>query len=101
MPLYEYQCEACGERCEILQKVDDPLATHCPNCEADSLKRVVSAVGFKLTGTGWYVTDFRDKGKTQKEATDKKETTDKADQKPEEKKTETKAKTKEETKTEE
>jgi putative FmdB family regulatory protein len=61
MPIYEYQCGACGARHEILQKISDPPATECPACKAGALQKLVSAAGFRLKGTGWYVTDFRDK----------------------------------------
>ena len=63
MPIYEYQCESCDERCEFMQKVSDPPASECPHCHASQLKRLISAVGFRLKGSGWYVTDFKDKGK--------------------------------------
>ena len=63
MPIYEYQCKACGGHTEILQKISDPPATECPHCQASDLKKLVSAAGFQLKGTGWYVTDFRDSGK--------------------------------------
>ncbi len=63
MPIYEYQCDDCGHKLEILQRMsDDPLKT-CPSCSHDALRKLVSAAGFQLKGTGWYVTDFRDKGK--------------------------------------
>ena len=63
MPIYEYQCKNCGERTEIIQKVSDPPATTCPACKQAALQRLISAAGFQLKGTGWYVTDFRDQGK--------------------------------------
>ncbi|MDF1760174.1 MAG: zinc ribbon domain-containing protein [Coxiellaceae bacterium] len=63
MPIYEYQCQQCGHHCELLQKISDNPATTCPECHKESLKKLVSAAGFQLKGTGWYVTDFRDKGK--------------------------------------
>ncbi|MEQ8230889.1 MAG: FmdB family zinc ribbon protein, partial [Gammaproteobacteria bacterium] len=63
MPIYEYLCDDCGHKLEILQRMsDDPLKT-CPSCSHDALRKLVSAAGFQLKGTGWYVTDFRDKGK--------------------------------------
>ncbi|MEQ8660569.1 MAG: zinc ribbon domain-containing protein [Gammaproteobacteria bacterium] len=63
MPIYEYQCNDCGHKLEILQRMsDEPLKT-CPSCSQESLRKLVSAAGFQLKGTGWYVTDFRDKGK--------------------------------------
>lgn len=61
MPIYEYLCQACGERTEVMQKVSDPAETICPNCGKSALTKVVSAAGFHLKGTGWYATDFKDK----------------------------------------
>lgn len=66
MPIYEYQCQQCGHNTELLQKISDEPATQCPSCHQPSLKKMVSAAGFQLKGTGWYVTDFRDKNKPQK-----------------------------------
>ncbi|WP_447552998.1 FmdB family zinc ribbon protein [Vreelandella sp. EE22] len=63
MPIYEYECKACGHRMEKLQKISaDPLK-HCPACEGDALERLVSAAGFRLAGGGWYETDFKTGGK--------------------------------------
>ena len=59
MPIYEYQCEQCGYRHEALQKMTDAPLTTCPSCEAEALKKVVSAAGFRLSGNGWYETDFK------------------------------------------
>lgn len=61
MPLYEYQCTDCGKSIEILQKVNDQPPVACPECGKDQLKRKVSATRFQLKGTGWYVTDFKNK----------------------------------------
>jgi putative FmdB family regulatory protein len=63
MPIYEYQCEACGESLEKLQKMNDAPLTKCPKCEKDSLKKKISAAGFRLKGTGWYETDFKKSNK--------------------------------------
>lgn len=63
MPIYEYQCAACGHQFDAMQKMsEEPLKT-CPKCNKDSLQKLVSAAGFQLKGTGWYATDFRNKGK--------------------------------------
>lgn len=63
MPIYEYECKACGHRLEKLQKVSaDPL-TVCPSCDAAELSRLISAAGFRLAGGGWYETDFKSGGK--------------------------------------
>ena len=59
MPIYEYVCKECGHEFEALQKVsDEPLKT-CPACERESLKKKISAAGFRLSGSGWYETDFK------------------------------------------
>lgn len=62
MPIYEYECVSCGHRLEVIQKVSDPLLEECPECNEATLRKLISAAGFRLKGTGWYVTDFRDKG---------------------------------------
>lgn len=59
MPFYEYQCEACGEEHEALQKISDPPLTVCPKCGQPALKKRISAAGFRLKGGGWYETDFK------------------------------------------
>jgi putative FmdB family regulatory protein len=63
MPIYEYECGACGDRHEFIQKFSDAPKRKCPGCGARRLKRLVSAAAFHLKGDGWYVTDFRDKDK--------------------------------------
>ncbi len=59
MPIYAYRCESCGHAQDVLQKISDPVLTQCPACGAASFKKQVTAAGFQLKGTGWYVTDFR------------------------------------------
>ena len=59
MPIYEYECQECGYRHEALQKISDDLLVTCPSCNADALKKLVSAAGFRLSGSGWYETDFK------------------------------------------
>lgn len=59
MPIYAYRCDACGHVKDVLQKLSDPVLTTCPACGADSFKKQVTAAGFQLKGSGWYVTDFR------------------------------------------
>jgi putative FmdB family regulatory protein len=59
MPLYEYRCQACGKEIEVLQKISDAPRTECPSCGQSALIKKVTAAGFQLKGTGWYVTDFR------------------------------------------
>ena len=63
MPIYEYQCEACGHRLEALQKISEEPLSDCPECGKSRLQKLVSAAGFRLKGGGWYVTDFKDSGK--------------------------------------
>ena len=63
MPIYEYQCRECGYRLDALQKMSDPLLSHCPECERPGLKKLVSAPHFRLKGSGWYETDFKNNGR--------------------------------------
>ena len=83
MPFYEYECADCGQRIEVLQQITDEPLSQCPACEAQSIRRLVSAAGFRLKGSGWYATDFKNKGtqaddkgedKTEKAAAPKEET---------------------------
>lgn len=62
MPIYEYRCEACGFQKEFLQRISDAPPTECPECRKNTLSKMVTAAGFQLKGSGWYATDFRDKG---------------------------------------
>lgn len=64
MPIYEYQCADCGHRLEAIQKVSEAPLVECPECQNNSLTKLVSATSFQLKGTGWYVTDFKDKPKS-------------------------------------
>ncbi|MCF6263371.1 MAG: zinc ribbon domain-containing protein [Xanthomonadales bacterium] len=59
MPIYEYQCNACGYRFEKLQKMSDDPIRDCPECSQADVKKLVSAAGFRLKGSGWYETDFK------------------------------------------
>ncbi|POR45328.1 putative FmdB family regulatory protein [Paraburkholderia eburnea] len=59
MPIYAYRCESCGFDKDCLQKISDAPLTQCPNCGADTFRKQVTAAGFQLKGSGWYVTDFR------------------------------------------
>ena len=59
MPIYAYRCTACGHAKDVLQKVSDPLLTVCPACGVDAFRKQVTAAGFQLKGSGWYVTDFK------------------------------------------
>ena len=59
MPIYAYRCTSCGHAQDVLQKISDPLLTVCPACGASTYAKQVTAAGFQLKGSGWYVTDFR------------------------------------------
>ncbi|MEW6694080.1 MAG: FmdB family zinc ribbon protein [Pseudomonadota bacterium] len=62
MPIYAYKCESCGHAKDVLQKVSDEPLTTCPACGASTFRKQLTAAGFQLKGTGWYVTDFRNSG---------------------------------------
>lgn len=62
MPIYVYKCGSCGFVEEKLQKLSDPAPKVCPSCGASALAKQVTAAGFELKGSGWYVTDFRNEG---------------------------------------
>ena len=59
MPIYAYRCSECGHAKDVLQKMSDPVLTDCPACGAASFVKQVTAAGFQLKGSGWYVTDFK------------------------------------------
>jgi putative FmdB family regulatory protein len=59
MPIYAYRCATCGHAKDVLQKMSDPLLTVCPACGAPTFEKQVTAAGFQLKGSGWYVTDFK------------------------------------------
>ncbi|MFI4920219.1 MAG: FmdB family zinc ribbon protein [Gammaproteobacteria bacterium] len=96
MPIYEYECQACGHQLEALQKVSDGPLRKCPECGKSRLRKLISAPSFRLKGGGWYETDFKsgnqrnladkgaDGGKDEKPAAKEKEA------KPAKEKTETK-----------
>ena len=60
MPIYAYKCESCGHAKDVLQKMSDAPLVDCPACGAPAFKKQLTAAGFQLKGSGWYVTDFRD-----------------------------------------
>ncbi len=70
MPIYAYQCTACGHELESLQRLSDARLVTCPECKADTLIKQVTAAGFQLKGSGWYVTDFRNKASAPDKKTD-------------------------------
>jgi putative FmdB family regulatory protein len=62
MPIYEFQCQACGHRFDRLQKMSDPDPANCPSCGEPRVGRMLSAPQFRLAGSGWYETDFKKDG---------------------------------------
>lgn len=62
MPIYAYRCEACGFTKDVLQKLSDAPLTECPSCAKSTFKKQLTAAGFQLKGSGWYVTDFKNNG---------------------------------------
>lgn len=75
MPIYEYQCANCGHHMDLMQKMNEPPAEKCPECSENKLVKLVSAAGFQLKGTGWYATDFKNKGVAEKSNKDQKDST--------------------------
>lgn len=59
MPIYEYECKACGHEHEAIQKISDEPLVVCPACNESELRKKISAAGFRLKGGGWYETDFK------------------------------------------
>ncbi len=78
MPIYAYKCSSCGVSKDILRKISDPPLTLCPACGSESLAKQVTAAGFQLKGSGWYVTDFREGQKPATAGTAVQATSDKA-----------------------
>lgn len=75
MPIYEYECAGCGHRLEAIQSFSDAPLRKCPDCGRARLKKLISAVGFRLSGKGWYETDFKNnkqKNLTQKDSAEEK-----------------------------
>ena len=59
MPIYEYACQSCGHQFEAIQKISENALRECPACGKPDLKKLISAAGFQLKGSGWYATDFK------------------------------------------
>jgi putative FmdB family regulatory protein len=64
MPIYEYRCHKCGKAIEIMQKFSDKPLTRCPSCSG-KVSRVISNCSFRLKGSGWYVTDYKKKDRSE------------------------------------
>jgi putative FmdB family regulatory protein len=89
MPIYAYKCASCGLQQDVLQKMSDAPLTVCPQCGQASFAKQVTAAGFQLKGSGWYVTDFRDNG-SKKDSKPADKATDTPTEKAAEAKTDTK-----------
>jgi putative FmdB family regulatory protein len=79
MPFYEYECQKCGRHHEVLQKISDAPLKKCPDCGKSALKRLVSAPVFRLTGSGWYETDFKSDKEAKRNLAGEKHDADKAE----------------------
>ena len=73
MPIYAFACTACGHRFDRLQKMSDPDPAACPECSADAVTRQMTAPSFRLSGSGWYETDFKKDGDKKRNLTEKAE----------------------------
>lgn len=67
MPIYHYVCGACSHELEVLQKINDDPLKECPDCGELALRKQVTAAAFRLKGTGWYATDFKNQDKKPKD----------------------------------
>ena len=70
MPLYEYQCEACGQRFEVIRKFSDPPLEVCAVCGKGPIARLQSSPAIQFKGSGWYITDYAQKGRSEKSPKD-------------------------------
>jgi putative FmdB family regulatory protein len=83
MPLYEYECDACGKRFEVIQKFSDAPVEACGECGKGPVHRLLSSPAIQFKGSGWYITDYAQKGKSDSgSASAKSETAEKSDAKP-------------------
>ena len=91
MPLYEYKCDNCGQRFELIRKFSDPPAETCPKCGGGPVHKVISSPAFQFKGSGWYITDYarKDSGGAKSDTTassgDTSTKSDKSETKPEKK----------------
>ena len=81
MPLYEYQCEACGQRFEVIRKFSDPPLETCARCGKGPVQRLASSPAIQFKGSGWYITDYAQKGKSSESASAAKDNTASGDAK--------------------
>jgi putative FmdB family regulatory protein len=81
MPLYEYQCEACGRRFEVIQKMSDSPVQVCTICAKGPVRQLLSSPAIQFKGSGWYITDYAKKGSSTESADSSKGETKKDDTK--------------------
>ena len=73
MPIYAFECESCGHRFDRLQRLADADPTECPQCQAEQVRRQLTAPSFRLAGAGWYETDFKKDGDKKRNLAEKSE----------------------------
>lgn len=81
MPLYEYECDACGQRFEVIRKFSESNLSECTLCGKGPVRRLMSSPAIQFKGTGWYITDYSSKGKSSDAATSSKSETPKTETK--------------------
>jgi putative FmdB family regulatory protein len=79
MPLYEYECDACGQRFEVIRKFSESNLSACTLCGKGPVRRLMSSPAIQFKGTGWYITDYSSKGKSSEAATSSKSETTKTE----------------------
>jgi putative FmdB family regulatory protein len=85
MPIYEYECDACGNRFELIQKFSDPPVETCPKCGQPKVRKLLSSPAFQFKGSGWYITDYARKGTEGSDAAKSADASKPGDSKPAEK----------------
>jgi putative FmdB family regulatory protein len=90
MPLYEYQCEACGRRFEVIRKFSDPPLETCALCGKGPVQRLLSSPAIQFKGSGWYITDYSQKGKSSESSSSAKSDSDASSPKASDNKSDTK-----------
>ena len=79
MPIYEYRCSTCQFQDDLMLKVSAPKTLQCPSCQKNTFEKLVSAPSFKLSGSGWYETDFKNKKESKQTSDSRKKTSETAE----------------------
>ena len=79
MPIYEYRCSTCQFQDDLMLKVSAATTLQCPSCQKNTFEKLLSAPSFKLSGSGWYETDFKNKKESKKATDSSKKTSDSAE----------------------